>query len=418
LIRQAGRDREVRIILLDRSADIVAEDSEGRLKGKPLAIPPAQGSERPLYRTWTGRDPDGQRLVFLYVPQLQIPRLPRAEPPDRVVLAVPEATVAGAWRDLLPGLLGAGTISFAASLIVAALLARWIARPLVALTHASEAMARGEFEQEIPVRRRDEVGRLATAFNRMAREVGRGHQQMRSLIANVSHDLKTPLTSILGFSQALRDGDLGGEANARETATIIHDEAERVRALVDNLLFLSEIEAGQIPVQRNRVDVGVLVARSARRFARRFEEQGITFTLDAPETAEALGDAAKIERILDNLLDNALKYTPPAGIVTLRVDTGERLSVTVSNTGSTIPAEELPRLFDRFYRLDRARSSRTRGSGLGLSIARELAGLMGGSLEVESEGGQTAFRLSLPGAGTPVQPPPPLSLERPGLMRP
>jgi signal transduction histidine kinase len=279
-------------------------------------------------------------------------------------------------------------------------------------------MARGEFEQDIPVRRRDEVGRLATAFNRMAREVGRGHQQMRSLIANVSHDLKTPLTSILGFSQALRDGDLGDETNARETAAIIHDEAERVRALVDDLLFLSEIEAGQIPVQRDRVDIAVLVARSARRFAHRFEAQGMAFTLDAPANAEALGDAGKIERILDNLLDNALKYTPPDGAVTLRVETGEQLSVTVSNTGSAIPADELPRLFDRFYRLDRARSGRTRGSGLGLSIARELAGLMGGSLDAESGDGRTAFRLLLPGADTPAHPLPLLSMERAGTIQP
>jgi signal transduction histidine kinase len=396
LIRQAARDEDVRVLLVDRR-NVVTEDSEGGLTGKTLETP-ARTSGRSLYHVWTGRGADGERLVFLYVPQPQFARLPRAagEPLDRIVLAVPEATVARAWRDLLPGLLWAGAISLVISLIVAALLARSIARPLVALTRASEAMARGQFEHDIPVRRNDEVGRLAKAFNIMAREVGRGHTQMRALIANVSHDLKSPLTSILGFSQALRDRDVEGAEVVAETGGIIHDEAERVQLLVDDLLFLSEIESGQVPLLHDAVDLSVLARRCVRRFAPRLEAKGIAVTVDAANGLIVRGDAAKLERILDNLLDNAVKYAPSGAAVTVRVSDGDAVVVTVHNSGSYIPPEELPRIFERFYRRERARSGPQRGSGLGLAIARELAELHGGTLTAESDADGTTFRLRLP----------------------
>jgi signal transduction histidine kinase len=405
LIRQASREEEVRVLLVDRR-NIVTEDSDGGLTGKTLEAPPST-SGRALYRTWTGRGANGERLVFLYVPQPQFARLPRAngEPLDRIVLAVPEATVARAWRDLLPGLLWAGAISLAISLVVAALLAGSIARPLAALTRASEEMARGRFDHDIPVHRNDEVGRLAKAFNVMAREVGRSHMQMRALIANVSHDLKSPLTSVLGFSQALRDRDVEGSDAVAETGGIIHEEAERVQSLVDDLLFLSEIESGQVPLLYDPVDLSVLTARSVRRFAPRFEEQGIAVTVDTAEALTVRGDATKLERILDNLLDNAVKYTPSGGTVTVRATGGDVVTVSVHNSGSYVPPDELPRIFERFYRRDRARSGPQRGSGLGLAIARELAELHGGTLTAESDADGTTFRLRLPAVQQEVQVP-------------
>ena len=404
LIRQAAREQDVRVLLVDRRG-VVTEDSEGTLEGKTLEVPAPTPGERTLYRTWSGRGAEGERLIFLFVPQVQFARVPRfaTEQPDRIVLAVPAATVAGAWRDLLPGLLWAGAIALVVSLVVAWLLARSIARPLVALTRASEAMARGRFDHDIPVRRKDEVGRLAQAFNVMAREVGRSHMQMRALIANVSHDLKTPLTSILGFAQALRDGTVEEPAAVAETGAIIHDEAQRVQALVEDLLFLSEIESGQVPLLADPVDLSVLTARSTRRFSSLFEERGIALTVSAAGDGDGVGltvrgDAAKLERILDNLLDNALKYTSRGERVVVSASGGDEVTVSVFNSGSFIPPEELPRIFERFYRLDRARSGAQRGSGLGLAIARELAELHGGSLEATSDAEGTTFRLRLPAA--------------------
>ncbi|MGH2584394.1 MAG: sensor histidine kinase, partial [Dehalococcoidia bacterium] len=401
LVRQAGREAEVRVLLVGWN-NVVTEDSEGGLVGASLDVPTGPPAEHSLYRTWTGQGADGERLVFLYVPPVQFLRAARVpgEPLDRIVLAVPEATVAGAWRDLLPSLAWAGVAALVISLIVAALLARSIARPLVLLTRASEEMARGRYGQEIPVRRRDEVGRLARAFNVMAREVGRSHMQMRALIANVSHDLKTPLTSILGFSQAIHDRTVEGPEASAEAGGIIHQEAERVQSLVDDLLFLSEIEAGQVLLQQDALDLAVLTARAVRRFAPRFAERGITLTTEPAASVLVRGDAAKLERILDNLLDNALKYTPTGGEVSVRIDGGDHVTVTVFNSGSFIPREDLPGIFDRFHRLDRARSGPQRGSGLGLAIARELAELHDGTLEAASDQAGTTLRLRLPSAGT------------------
>ena len=405
LLRQAARDNDVRVLLIDRRG-VVTVDSGDSLRGSTLAQPPEVETQRGIYRSWTGRGPGGERLVFLFVPQPRFTRSPArggppgpstaGEPLDTVVLAVPEDTVAGAWRDLLPGLLAAGAIALVCSLVVAALLARSIAQPLTLLTRASEEMARGRYEQEIPVRRNDEVGRLARAFNLMAREVGQSHLQMRALFANVSHDLKTPLTSILGFSQALRDRTVEEAGAVVETGAIIHEEAERIRALVEDLLFLSEIDAGEAPLVSAPVDLSDLLLRCGRRFAARFAERAISFTVEPSPPIAVQGDAGKLERVLDNLLDNALKYTPAGGRVVLRATAGVDAAVTLFNSGAAIPAAELDRIFDRFYRLDRARSGAARGSGLGLAIARELAQLHGGTLVAGSDGAGVTFTLRLP----------------------
>lgn len=398
LLRQAAREREVRVLLVDRRG-IVTEDSEASLRGRTLDIPPSVQAQRGLYRTWNGRGPSGERLTFLYVPQgaaLRGLRAAAAPPPEMVVVAVPEETVAGAWRDLLPALAWAGALALVASLVVAAVIARSITRPVVLLTDASEAMARGDFEHDIPTGRSDEVGRLAQAFNRMAREVGRSQLQMRALVANVSHDLKTPLTSILGFSQALRDGAIDAPLAVAEASAIIHAEAERVQALVDDLLYLSELESGHLPVARDPVDLGVLTMRAARRFAPTFADRQMRLDLTADPGVVVWGDAAKLERILDNLLDNAAKYGASGGDVRVQVLGGERAQVRVFNSGSYISAADLPRVFDRFRRLDHARGDTTRGNGLGLAIARELVELHGGTLSVTSDGDGTTFIVTLP----------------------
>ena len=432
-LREEARQRGVRVLLVDRSSTVTV-DTGDTLRGRRLHVPREAGRRGgpPAYRVWEGRGPEQRGLLFLTVsgPLDRVPGAgplrggPPAELSDRVVLAVPRQTVARAWLGLLPGLAWAGLIALALSAVVAVLLSRSIARPLQALTRASEEMARGNYDQAIPLRRNDEVGRLAAAFNEMARQVGRSHLQMRRLIANVSHDLKTPLTSILGFAQALRDGAVAGPEQAAETGAIIHAEAERVQALVDDLLYLSEIEAGQVVLAREAVDLGALAGRAARRFAPALHERGVELAVALP--GEGIhgpplvvnGDGARLERVLDNLLDNARKYTPAGGRVEVRgrpaPGTPAAVRLEVFNSGSLIPPADLPRVFERFYRLDRART-RTSGSGLGLAIAKELVELHGGALTVASDAPGTTFTLTLPGAataGVPNQPPPPAP-ERP-----
>lgn len=413
LVREEAERRKVRIMLVDRGG-VVTLDSGGSLTGDRLEIPAGESAtngprpRRLNYRTWEGTDGEQRGLVFLAAGVRPEPRgpFPRGgaafEPNETVVVAVPQQTLARAWFGLLPGLTWAGLIALALSVVVAALLARSIARPVQALTRASEEMAQGNYDQAISLRRGDEIGRLASAFNQMARQVGRSHVQMRTLLANVTHDLKTPLTSILGFSQALRDGTVSSDDTA-ETAAIIHAEAERIQALVEDLLYLSEIDAGQVLLAREPVDLAALAGRCARRFEPGLRERGISLTFEgvaAPASLVVEGDSARIERILDNLLDNTRKYTPTGGTVAVRLRAlpppGPAVRVEVHNSGSPIAAEELPRLFDRFYRVERARG-RSGGSGLGLAIARELAELHGGTLSVSADPTGTTFALTLPG---------------------
>src|SRR5207237_5319032 len=199
-------------------------------------------------------------------------------------------------------------------------------------------------------------------------------------------DLRTPLTSISGFAGALVDGTLSGPEGAREAGRIIGEEAERMRRLVEDLLYLSRIESGDLALQRDPVDLSELARATQARFLFRAHEAGINFDVRAPLPVTILGDSHRIGQVLDNLVENAFKYTPPTGDVTVSVSLEgsrtpangtrqlrERRSavLTVHNTGSFVPPQEVERVFERFYQIDKARAG-DRGSGLGLAIAREI----------------------------------------------
>jgi signal transduction histidine kinase len=270
------------------------------------------------------------------------------------------------------------------------------------ITRAAEGIARGDLRQTIPVRGRDEVANLAHAFNTMSQEVERSHQALRDFLANASHELRTPLTSIQGFSQALLDQTLRGDEGAAEAGRIINEEAERMRRLVEDLLYLSRVESREVPATRAPVDVGALLREASRRLQATAERRDLRLTLDIPGLPLVQGNADELDRLFGNLFDNAGKYTPAGGAVdvTSRVD-GGRLRVSVHNTGSVIPQDDLPHVFERFYRVDKSRARDVEGSGLGLAIAREVAQRHGGAIDVTSgrEAG-TTFAVTLPVAVT------------------
>jgi len=280
---------------------------------------------------------------------------------------------------------------------VAFFISRSIALPLGQLTHASEGMAQGNYNQEIAVEGSDEVVRLAASFNKMAREVKRSQQMQRDFVANVSHELKTPLTSIQGFSQAMLDGATKGEEAYRRAAHIINEEAQRMIRLVSELLDLSQIESGQVAMAREPVDLAELLRRCVARFESRAKEAGLGLELDLPSPLTVLGDADRLERVFANLLDNAIKNTPEGGTISILARQGgpQAIEVTVADTGVGIPPEDLPRIFERFYRVDKSRAAG--GTGLGLSIAKEIVEAHGGQIRVSSELGKgTQFVVALP----------------------
>ncbi len=407
-VDEAAATFDVRILLVDRTSGVVEMDSGGGLIGEQLTLPQEISVERPgrgrPYVSWEP-EPGSPGSDLILVSAQTGGGLRRFGAPNEqiaLLLAVPEATIAGAWRGLLPALGVAAAIALPVAALLAIFVARYITRPLQQLTVASQRMAEGSFDVQVSVDRSDEVGRLAQAFSSMSRRVGDAHTQMRQLVANVSHDLKTPLTSILGFSQALRDGRTDDGEDARRMGGVIYDEATRLSSRLDDLLYISELESGQTLLQRDEIDVRRLVESEVGRIEPEVTARDVGLGVDLPEDITVNGDGAKLERAFENVLDNAAKYTPSGGEIRVRayVEPGApgRACVEVANTATNITDEELPRLFDRFYRRERTgkREGPSRGSGLGLPIARDLVELHGGTLTASLNEGEIVFTIRLP----------------------
>lgn len=316
-----------------------------------------------------------------------------------VIIAVPANDVIAAWAKSLPRMTVAGGIALLSGVVVAGLLARRITRPILQMTRASRAMAQGDFSQRIDVHGDDEVAALGRAFNDMAQQVDRSRRAMRQLVADVSHDLKTPLTSIQGYSQAMLDGVLEDDTERQRAVEVVHEEAERMRALVEDLLYLSQIEAGQLPLTIEPLDIDGAVGATAQRFRLQAETAEVSLRVIA-DGAPVLADERRVEQILANLVDNAIRFAPAGSEVLLRTARLPRfVLIEVHNGGDPIPPEDLPHLFDRFYQVDRSRARKGDQvhSGLGLSIVSELVQAQGGTVSVQSsQDAGTVFSVRLP----------------------
>jgi signal transduction histidine kinase len=283
-------------------------------------------------------------------------------------------------------------------------------RPLLRVTQATARMAGGDYTVRVGARGQGEIRRLATSFDGMAQQVQQSNQVLKDFLGNVSHDLRTPLTIIAGFSQALLDGTAGPEG-AEESAAVIHDEALKMQRLVDDLLQLTRLESGLYVLERHAVGVRPFVQGILER-ARHGRDGGPSLDNAVPAGLPPIDvDPDRLERALRNLVDNALAYTPPEGEVTVsahsvgsRSATGARASmgenwieISVSDTGIGIVPNDVPRVFERFYRSDRGRE-RIRGhSGLGLAIVREIVEAHGGQVRAESRVGQgSTFSFTVP----------------------
>lgn len=405
-VSRAGEVYDVRALMLDLNGDVIG-DSNGDLEGATIAFEAGVVSEAsaidglPYLTIRPGDQSPAHDLVLVAPPQIGPLRGGGviAIPPIRysLMLAVSEETLARAWLSLLPEMGLAAAIALPVAILLAVLIARYITSPFEKLTAASHQMASGSFDVDVAVDREDEIGRLSRAFSTMAQRVGETQTQMRALVANVSHDMKTPLTSMLGFSQALRD-EAESEADTRRMAAIIHEEAERLNGRLNDLLYLAELEAGQVVLQEEDVDIEQMLGRGAARIAPHAERRSISLTVDAAGMSPLRTDPQKLERVLENLLDNARKFTPDDGRIVVRAgQAGDRVWIEVANTAEFRDPDELPQLFERFYRRDNgADRAKQAGSGLGLPIARDLAELLGGRLEASLRNNELVMRLELP----------------------
>ncbi len=284
----------------------------------------------------------------------------------------------------------------AAALLAAVLLSRQLVAPLRQLTAAAEAMASGDLSQRVDVRAGDEIGDLALAFNRMAGDLQVAEAQRRQMTADIAHELRNPLSVIRGNLEAIFDGIYPADV---EHLTPIYEETMLLQRLVEDLRLLSLADAGQLQLIRSDVDVERLLAGIAESAQAVAQDKGITLQVETPEEPLVVdGDADRLRQVVGNLVSNALRYTPAGGTVTLRVrSSGTRACIAIADTGPGISAEDLPYVFERFYRGDMARDRASGGSGLGLAIARALVEAHGGTIEVESVVGQgTTFTVDLP----------------------
>jgi signal transduction histidine kinase len=290
------------------------------------------------------------------------------------------------------------------------LVSRTLTEPLTKLAGAAEDIAGGNYSRRVGIRGRDEIGMLGSAFDRMAEAVERARKTQRDFLANVSHELKTPLTSLIGFSQALVDGSLLSESERTRAATIVHEESERVLRMAQELLDLARVEAGSISMHITAVDLGAQLQQELEIVRPRAVQRRLELELKVPpDIAPVAADPERLHQIVDNLLDNAVKYAAEGTAVRISVLPNiSGLEVIVANTtGLHKPDPE--KMFDRFYRADPSRSAAAGGVGLGLSISRELALAMRGRMWADyGADGALRLHLLLPAAPRPAVDPIPV----------
>ncbi len=379
---------DMRFIVVDRSGAILADSRpEGGLPTRLRRGIAGLG----LARSGVFVDGAGTRWLFVVRPLGA----------DRGLAAAavqPAAGIGAIFADeVLPLFFQAGLVALVFSIVLAWLISRWVSAPLQNLVQGTRKVAEGEFDYPIARAGPQELRELQDSFSEMGRRVQTSLKSQRDLVANVSHELRTPLTSIAGYAQALLDGAASTPEAVRQAASVIHQEAQRMRRLVEGLLDLARLEAGLASMARTRLDLGPLLAAAAMRFTPRARGAGVRLTVASPAAVPVLGDADRLAQVLDNLLDNALRHTATGGEVRLEASVqGAWAVMRVQDGGPGIPAEALPRVFERFFRADRTGE----GMGLGLAICKEIIEAHRGTIAAENAGGRGAvFTARLPLAG-------------------
>jgi len=294
-------------------------------------------------------------------------------------------------------LLGA-LAALAIALIIGIFLARTISRPVREVTAATQKVASGDLGYQVPVRTKDELGRLASSFNKMSTDLDLANRQRRQMTADIAHDLRTPLSVILGYMESLATGKL---EPTPETFEIMYDKGLHVQHLIDDLRILALADAGELTLIVRPVEPAVLLEHTALAHLIQAQEKSIEIRVEAADDLPGMEvDPDRMAQVLGNLVSNALRYTPEGGEIVLAAMADDDLvRLRVSDTGSGIHPDDISHIFDRFYRSDTARSQDNElgESGLGLAIAKSIVAAHGGTIDVSSAVGEgTSFIISLP----------------------
>ncbi len=375
LVVQWGNLYGHRIILTDNQGIVVA-DSDTTLLGTTYE------SDTPGYRMrpMAGM---GQPTGVLYVIHGELPDI------NRAALQIANATIG---RFFLWG----GLLAIIIAILLTFLLSRRILAPVKALSQAARQFGKGDFSQRVESADKGELGELATSFNSMAEDLERTERLRRNMVADIAHELRTPLSNLNGYLEAIRDGVIQPE---EATIASLNEEAATLARLVEDLQEISISDAGELNLIFQPDDVGRLVRETTNGLQAKATAKGLTINVDISEDLpQANIDSHRIRQVLNNLLENAIAHTASGGRITVTARQREgRIYVSVADNGEGIPAEDLPNIFERFYRVDKSRSRATGGSGLGLTIARRIVEAHGGRIEVESQMGYgSIFTFDIP----------------------
>jgi signal transduction histidine kinase len=377
LVVQWGNLHGQRIILTDNQGVVIA-DSVEELLGEPYqADAPGRVIAPPWERSAIGtfyltpESPPGVGLISLQILYLAIGRF----------------------------FLWGGLVAVAIAVALAFLLSRGTLAPVKALTVASEKLGRGDFSQRVQIKDKGELGKLARTFNSMASDLERAEKLRQNMVADIAHELRTPLSNIQGYLEALRDGLVKPDKKAIRS---LYEEASLLSRLVDDLQELSLAEAGELKLVRQAGDIGELIGQVVAAAEAQRKAEGLSFVVELPEKLPPVDiDSRRIGEVLRNLLENAVAHTGRGDTITVAARQMDKLvEVSVTDTGEGIPAKDLPNIFERFYRVDKSRTRATGGTGLGLTIARRLVEAHGGTIEVQSEPAKgSRFAFTVPVAG-------------------
>jgi signal transduction histidine kinase len=278
-------------------------------------------------------------------------------------------------------------------------------RYLVQITETVKTLSKGRLDVRIPVKTQDELGELAKNINQMAKQLDASIQEERravqsknELITNVSHDLRTPLTSIIGYLQFIDEDRYKDEVELRYYVSIIHEKAKRLHRLIQDLFEYTRMSYGQTVLNRHELDLIELIGQVAAEFSLQLQETGMELNLEAPkEKLLIYADGEKMMRVFENLISNAIKYGQDGKKIRITAEQKEASAVVrVVNYGVPIPAADIPHIFERFYRVEKSRSDETGGTGLGLAIVKSIVELHEGTVTLSSDERQTAFEIKLP----------------------
>lgn len=384
------------------AADTAAEDPEGALRlvvrlraqGYQVVLP-TEAVGHPELQALLARGGSGSvRLLGrrVYYAVAQTPRGP-------VLLARPVSVGLTQWRPYLGTLLIAGLGGLGLAALLAYLLSKRLTKPLGELTAATARVAAGHAAQ-VPVEGTDEIAALASQFNLMAGNLARARESEQTFLLSVSHELKTPITAIRGYGEALRDG----AATPEEAGEVIERESTRLQRLVQDLLDLARLDQRAFTIRHETVDLAAVAREAQERYRPRAAEFGVALGVEAPQPASVTADHDRVMQAVSNLVENALRVTPAGGRVQVRA---AGTTLWVEDTGPGLTPDDRDHAFDRFFLYRRYGADRPVGSGLGLAVVRELVHAMGGEVTVTGapEAGAT-FRIDLPPATAP-QPPRP-----------